>query len=397
MSTPRAARAVVACAAIVALGAITPARAERRPVAVIDLTLGDDPRATDVAKLLQDDLGTHPALRRLQSVAYESALIEPPPDDDAQRIGSATTNLKNAERYLAEYNASSAKASAETGLSGLPEVAPREAAPLFAQLAFVRGQAELALKHPDEAATWFSLVHAITPQRILDPDQYFPEVIKVFADATPSPARSVNLEVRGTGEVWIDGASYGAAPREAQVAPGRHVVQLTGVDRETRGDFAIAKAGERLRVEIPDAIAPVELQIRRARQALAHANDTVERASSMGRLAALIEVGDAILLSTRDGKLMVQTWRNQAPGFSRVDERGARTAAELLAALAPPPLPKQPPPPPILFPIEQPRWYQHRTVQLGVGLGVVAIVVSSILWATYTPGMQPANIKVTAQ
>jgi len=382
MSPSRAATAVVV---IVGLWAAI-AHAERRPVAVIDLTLSD--ANADTVRGLLDDLGSHSELRRLQNAAYEAALVGAPIDDDAPLLGSATTSIELAERYLAEFKPDAANSGA--GTASLVQVSPTRAMPLFARIAFVRGQAHLALKKPEDAKLWFTLVHALEPAKKLDPDQFFPEVIATFEAAVPPTDKSAKLDIRGTGEIWIDGASYGAAPRIVDIAPGRHVVQLTGVDRETRGDFHDAKPGEVTPVAILDTPASPLLQIRRARIALATAPGGVERAALMTRLAKLIGVGDAVLLSTTDGKVTVQTWRDRAPGFSKVEPRGKRTTTELLVALAPPPPPKTPPPPEVIFPIEQPRWYEDRKVQAAVVFGVAAVIVASVLWATAPIDMRPA-------
>lgn len=354
------------------------ARADKRPVAVIDLTLSDE--TAELSKALLDDLGTHPELRRVPSVAYEGALLGKPPDDDAQKIGSATTSLATAEKALADYNSPAANASAESGLTNLDQVAPAAAAPIFAQLAFVRGQAQLGLKHPDEARSWFTLVHAITPNRVLDPDRFFPEVIEAYDRSRIDPSKKdATIDVKGAGEIWIDGAAYGAAPREVQIAAGRHIVQLVSLDRETRGVFAIAESGKHVEAAIPDAPAPIELQIRRTRLALAKAGDSVERASAMTRLAKLIGVGDAVLISKTNDQLMIQTWRDRAPGFSKLEPRGKRSSGEILVALAPPPPPIVPPPPKVIPLPEGPRWYQHRYVKLGAGITVTVVAVATAI------------------
>ncbi len=376
---------VVLCMVI---ASATPAWADKRPVAVIDLTLGNDPRVEPLAQELDGLLAAHDELARLPSPAYEAALLGVPPDDDQQRLSSAQKALQTADEALAKFKFPTAEAAAQTGMSGLGEVTPRAAAPLLGQLAFAHAQGLLGTNRKADALLELALVHAITPNRPpLDPDQFFPEVIEAYAAARPIGLGTI--DVRGTGEIWIDGIEYGAAPRAIQVGAGRHFVQLTGVERETRGAIATVGAGATVAAEIPDAVATDEEKIRRARLALAHANGSVERASTMGRLAKLIGVGDAILLSQVDGKLMVQTWRDRAPGFSRVQERGTQTAAELLLPIAPPPAPKILTPP-IIIPIpEVPRWYLDRRVQVGAAIGVVAIVVASIVWARSGTHYQP--------
>lgn len=371
------------------------ARAEgpvtRRPVAVIDLTLGGDPRVVELARELFAALTIHGELEPLAmvSLADANALIGTPPDDDAPRIATALANLRAAEEQVAKFQPGAAVASARAGMAGLEEVTPSAAAPIYAQLAFAYGQGALGTHQPAEAAWAFSLVRAITPERALDPNQYFPEVLEAFAAAKPTGTGTI--DVRGVGEIWIDGTAYASAPRAIPIGRGRHLVQLTGVDRLTRGAVVDVEAGRTVLAEIAPAPATDELRIRRARVVLAHAAGGVERASAMSQLAKLVHVGDAILLSQVDGKLMVQTWRDRAPGFTAIQERDGRPADTLLEPLAPTPLPTPPRPTVIPLPPEVPAWYRDRRLQVGTAVVVVVAVVAAIAWASGGAQWQPPS------
>jgi hypothetical protein len=134
----------------------------------------------------------------------------------------------------------------------------------------------------------------------------------------------------------------------------------------------------------------------RYRIALSQAqDDTAARASAMAGLAAFINVHDAVLLSATNGKIVWQTWRDREPGFSEIRELGPDRPSEILRSLVPP----RPAPPEVravpLPPLPQ-RWYQRRTVQLGVVATLVAAIVGGYVWARYYhEGDRPWNPDIT--
>ena len=164
---------------------------------------------------------------------------------------------------------------------------------------------------------------------------------------------------------------------------------MPGVDR--------AKEAQRLdTADIDDAPASRALRVRRARAVLGLANDAVSRASAMQVLAKLVGVGDAMLILGPTGKLRVQTWRDVA-GFTSAKEVGEQKPLDLLTPLAPP----RPKPPKIIpipiIPIEQPRWYEDRRVQVGTAAAVVIAVLVSILWVRSSVDFKTPNDMIGAQ
>ena len=94
---------------------------------------------------------------------------------------------------------------------------------------------------------------------------------------------------------------------------------------------------------------------------------------------------------------MVQTWRDRAPGFSAMTERGAQSPETLLMAIAPPPPPRPKDPPIIILPPEEPAWYRDRRVQVSVGLGVALVVVAAVVWARSGVDMKAPNPDIQGQ
>ena len=375
--------ALVLSVVVLALAATAPgAHAEGRPVAVVNLDLTNDPAPHELATQLHTVLRDHPELRTLPVPGDTAALYERIDDEDARRVASARRDLGAAEEQLEQFNATQAIRAAETGQRELRLVTPSLAVAAYADLSFVLGRALLDDKRPDEARLAFAHSHRLDPRRVLDPVGTHPEVVVAYEAAKAAADPPGAIEVRGTGNVWIDGAEVGLAPGTFAAAAGRHVVWLTGIDRETRGLAVEVAPGAATLAEIPDAEAPRRTKVQRARQALARAPDPTARAAAMRRLAALTGVADAILISASGGKLVVQTWRagdvDRAPGFSALRERGAATPLELLAPLAPPVVVEPEEPPIRIQPPPPKRWYQRRSVQLSILGGVVAAVAAGI-------------------
>lgn len=383
MSPVMAAPRVIVCAVVLLILGVTPAHAQRRPVAVVNLDLGSDPAPQELATQLDAVLREHPELRTLPAPGDTAALYERVDDDDTPRLARARNDLVLAEQQLEQFNPAQAVRIAEEGEQELLLVTPSLAARLFADLAFVRGRALLEEGRGDEARVAFAHSHTLDPTRTLDPAKIVPDVVAAYEAAKVPPGSPGMIDVKGSGNVWIDGAELGIAPATFAASAGRHVVWLTGVDRETRGLAVAVAPGATVVAEIPEAEAPRRTKVQRARQALARAPDPTARAAAMRRLAELAGVKDAVLLSVSGGKVIVQTWRagdvDRAPGFSALRERRADRPVELLAPLAPPKvvIPVEEPPRFVLPPPK--RWYQRRPVQVGIVAGVLAAIAGGIM------------------
>jgi hypothetical protein len=371
------ARVALVCAVV----AIAPrVHAARRPVAVIDLTASAPAKqlATELYKVLL----THHALIPLGVVSFADALQGDFEDEDARHLAVARRAKHNADDYLAQLDDANAQREARMGMDTLALVQPSaEMLGLYADLAFVYGQAQLGLRKPNEASLAFQLAHRLDPSRRPDPTRFPPAIVQAYTAAANKPTIATKLDIRGEGRVWIDGVEQGPAG-VYETSEGWHLVQLTGGERETRGMQITAP--QLTPVGIQPAPASDELKVRRARIALARARDPAERASAMKRLAQLVGVGDAVLIALdRDGNLTVQTWRNREPGFSRPVAYREQAPIDLLTPLAPP-RPEEdtrpnlfPDPKP---PIVEKRWYQKNWVRASIVGGIIAGTVGALLY-----------------
>ena len=351
----------------------------RQSVAVIDLT--NDQAVRDVANRLLDLLAAHADLAP-PAVSDGAALVDRLPPDDELRIVDARKKLASAVKNLAQRNFREAAIDAVEGQESLLRVTPRTGLALYADLAMALGQSRLGEKKDSEAREAFALVHRLDPNRTLDERRYLPEVVQTFEAARATTADLGMVAVRGTGRVWIDGDDVGAAPGEFQAPLGRHVVWLTGMLRETAGKEVVVTATRPGEATILDGPLTRPQKVVRFRIALSQAPDPAARAAAMRELAAFVNVHDAVLLSAVNGKIAWQTWRDREPGFSEIRELGPDRPSEILRTLVPP----RPAPPEVravpLPPLPQ-RWYQRRTVQLGVVATLVVAIVGGYVWARY--------------
>ncbi len=370
------ARVAIVCAVFTTAGR---AHAARRPVAVVDLSATQP--ATQLANDLYRALLDHPQLQPLDNPRFTSALLGELEDEDGPHLARAQRYEQEAEEFLAQLDDSNAARAARNGMVELGSVRPSSPMlGLYAELAFAWGQAQIGLRKPNDAALAFALAHRLDPAHRPDPTRYQPAIVQAFEAAAVKPAVAARLEVKGEGRVWIDGVELGPAGATFDTQEGMHVVQLTGSERETRGEQVIVP--QTTSTTIQPAPATEELKIKRARIALVQARDATERASAMKRLAKLLGVGDAVLIAKAGGRLTVQTWRDREPGFSAVVVHGNEEASDVLAPLAPPAKVKpEPEPLPFLPPVVEKRWYQKNWVRASIAGGVIAAVVGAIVYA----------------
>ena len=363
-----------------ATSADSTARIVRRPVAVIDLT--NDQAVRDVANKLLELLASHTDLAP-PAISDGAALVDKPPADDEFRIASAQKKRRAAELNLVQRNFREAAIDAVEGQELLLHVTPRAAIALYADLALALGQSRLGEQKDAEAREAFALTYRLDPRRTLDDLHYLPEVVQAF-EAAKQPASEMGMiAVRGAGEVWVDGDVVGTAPGEFKVVVGRHVVWLTGPLRETGGKEVLVTPTRPGDATIMDGSLTRPQKVVRFRTTLSQAQDPAARATAMTALAAFVNVHDAVLLSSVNGKIIWQTWRDRAPGFSALKELGHDSPTEILKQLAPPAPVSDPEPPPVHLPLVVKRWYQRPRVQLGVAATVVMAIVGGYLWARY--------------
>jgi hypothetical protein len=371
----------VVCIAAIAGVAFADPPPDRRPVAVIDLTGGQD---VGLSALISQELVRHKALIVAGTASVQAALQGPLLDEDAAHLKVAADSLATATQALDDFNFADAAAATRLGETELLQVTPTAATKPYADLAFAHGLAELGARQ--DGAPAFALAARLDPGRKPDPARYTPDVIRAYEKAAAGSPVKHPLAVTGTGHAWIDGVQVGEAPGTFQVVAGRHVVQLTGPERETRG-AVVAVDGANAKVAIDDAPADEVLTIQRLRLriAVAHASDAAAMATALRQLTTLLKVGDAVLVYTVRDKLWTQCWRDQDGGvFFAQRERTGETPLEDLAPLAPPPkIDDEPPPIPIpkKVVIEQP-WYRNSWVQAGIAAGIISVAVTVIAIAT---------------
>jgi hypothetical protein len=358
----------------------------RRPVAVIDLT--NDPGVRDVANKLLELLAAHTELAP-PAISDGAALVDAPPLDDETRIRDAQTKRKEAEQNLAQRNFRDAANDALQGQELLLHVTPRKALALYADLALALGQSRLGEKKDAEAREAFALTYRLDPRRTLDELHYLPEVVQTFEAAKKVNPSVGTISVRGVGRVWIDGEDVGEAPGEFKASLGRHVVWLTELLRETGGQEVMVTAARPGLAMILDGPLNRPQKVVRFRLALSQAQDPALRASAMKALAEFVNVHDAVLLSKVNGKILWQTWRDQEPGLGEIRELGRDNPIEILKQLAPPKVVPVPPPVVVRAPVVPPRWYERRSVQLGLAATVATAIVSGYMWLHYVEPDRP--------
>ncbi|HEX7835976.1 MAG TPA: hypothetical protein VF469_00870 [Kofleriaceae bacterium] len=350
-------------------------------MAVIDLT--NDQAVRDVANKLLELLASHADLAP-PAVSDGAALVDRLQPDDEPRIEDARKKLASAIKNLAQRSFGEAATDAIEGQESLLRVTPRAALPLYADLALALGQARLGEKKAAEAREAFALTYRLDRNRTLDERHYLPEVIQAFEAAKHVDAEVGTIAVRGVGRVWIDGEEVGAAPPgQFTTSLGHHVVWLTGMLRETAGKEVVVEKARPGEATILDGPLTRPQKVARYRIALSQAPDPAARAAAMKALAGFVNVHEAVLLSSVNGKILWQTWRDREPGFSEPRELGRDHPAEILKQLVPPRPIVDLAPRGVPLPPPPPEWYQRRSVQLGIATAVVAAFIGGYVWARY--------------
>ena len=390
MSPAMAARWAFVCA-LVTLG-VGPVFAQQRPVAVVNLDLSDESKARDLAGQVIAELDRHPDLRSLVDPTDAAALKDRIEDPDKAGLDAALQFKTQAEAELEQFNNDRALTFTELGRKALLTVQPSAAVRLYADLAFLEGLAYLADVRSSDADAAFVQCARLDPARTLDPARFLPQVVTAYARAKILVAAPGFITIEGNGRVWIDGTEVGQAPGGFSSAAGRHVVWLTGGERNVAGAWTVVSAAQQAKVAIANdtgTISGRRLAVQRARIALARAADATAKAGAMTTLAKLVGVEDAVLLQVSGDKVIVQTWRSgnveRSPGFSALRERTTKDKAiDLLTPLAPPTQKLVPDDGPVVKPkpIVAKKWYQRRPVQAGVLVGVLGAIVGGYLIAT---------------
>ena len=370
-----------------------PAAVDRRQVAIIDL-VGDE-EAGALGRELAAELVRHRELAPLADPAIAAMMIGPIFDEDSAAMESAKRALADAGDALARFELSVAAARAAAGQAELNNVQPTTAAmALYAELAFVLGQAKLSDGDGPAARSSFLLTQRLGPERTPDPARYLPDVIAAFRQARRSGGGRVPVQIRGQGTAYVDGQNVGTAPLTLELAPGAHVVHLFGPTRLARGTRIEVTPSAPSVVVLPDARASLSVIVARGRRAAIAAADPMSLTTSVAQLARLIAVSDVVVLSRgTDGILTAQAWRDRPPGAGMMHpvNAGDAVAASLLD-LAPAPLLPVAPPTLVIRREDEPRWYRKRWVQVSVVTGALAVITTAlVLSATADEGSVSLN------
>lgn len=368
---------------------------DRRKVAIVDLT-GDAAGTEDaaaVARSLSERLVAHAVLAPIPDPAVAAALLGPPREEDQQALANARRALADANDALARFELAVAAARAAAGQAELGDVEPTASSiSLYADLAFVHGQAKLADSDGPAARSSFLLTQRLDPDRVIDPARYLPDLISAYRQARRGGSSRMQIEIRGQGAAFVDGVEVGVAPLTVEVATGPHLVQLAGPRRLTRGVRIEITPTSPAIVVLPDATAALPVVIGRTRRALTEAPDDATRAEVMAELARLIGIGDAIILERSGDGLAARTWRNGHPGLGAARPLPAALLdGSLLDELSPnAAVPRLVLPP--SRPVESERWYQKRWVQASVLTGAAVIAAAVVLRAvTMDPDTVPLD------
>jgi hypothetical protein len=404
MSRHRAGLAAAVCILIVGMSGsaraqdppdgdvVFPVQKPRRPVAVIEL--GDFERNRELAGDIGRELNNHADLKPIDDAIAPAVLVEKFEDEDFENLDRAEKAKAAADTQIAAYSFPTAAQMAESGLERLLWVTPTpKVVALYAELAFILGNARLGEKKPKEASEAFRLARAVNPAFKPDAIRYLPEVVQAFETAIRTmPPGKGKISVIGEGRVVLDGREVGDSRAEAttwfDASAGPHVVWLVGPDREPRAKRVVLPAEKKEEVGFDAATLPRSKLIKRARLALKTAPDPAARAAAMQALAKLLEVNDAVLLTESNGKTIVQTWGEQIPGFSALREhKKDEKAGDLLQPLLPPKIvipPKPPKPPKPFKPLPDLRaWYEKPRYQIAGGV-VGAIAIGIVIYSVAT-------------
>lgn len=382
------------CVSVLCAAAAT-AQAQRPPraVAVIDATAApvSDADVSDLAGRLEGQLERESDLVLVVS-DRRFALVGAIPDDERPVLVEARAALGRARDALARFDSKAAVDSAGAAIDRLVSLTPTaEVTALIADLALVRGLAELGAGAAPEAGRSFGLVHRLAPERTLDPARYLPEVVAAFAAAgAAADMTTLDVTVPGGAEVWVDGADVGPAPASIQVAPGLHCVTITADRLVTQGELATVPAsGASLTLEPVEASRTTLLQ--RQRRRLAAATDDATAAAAVSELLRMIGGQDAIVVGRDgDGQLVTRIYSGRGGWVGEPHPTEGRDVDTIIKPLRPikPVAPPDdgdgkvvaPPPPP------EP-WYRRRWVQASIGGTVVAGLLTSVVIAlTRDPG-----------
>ena len=241
--------ALVCVLASAGVGHADPDRVERRRVAVIVLSESGDSGTKELAQRYYNTLLAHWALQPLGLPALDAALQNPLEDENKPNLDRARADKAAADDALVQLEYKKAEEAALDGEVALTSVTPSaDVIALHAELALAQGRAELFLNNPNGASLAFGLTHRLDPGKQLDPKNYDPDVLSAYDRAKATTRAKLKVPITGSGRIWLDGVDVAEAPATIEIEIGQHVVQLTGLERITRGKSVVIEQGAHIEI-----------------------------------------------------------------------------------------------------------------------------------------------------
>jgi hypothetical protein len=369
----RAAACVVAAAALLVAG---PARAERRPVLVVDGT--PDGAGAEAVSALEAQLAREDALG---PAAFDivDALRRPTVPAETWEA-DANAALAEARAALTRFGYREAADRAHGALDRLAVFAERPAArKLLADLALIEGQALIGAGDGERGAIAMRLVHRLDPGRTIDPARYLPEVVTAYVAAGRSAAATGELQLTapGAAELLVDGVAVGGEPRVVALVPGPHLIAARGEAIVSVGRRVDVPDGQAMRVDLVPRVAPLPVRVTRVMTRLRTATGDATLADAVATLLALAQARDAVIVVRGEAGLATRLFTaRRGLGPPRALEEPARVMAPLRPLVVKPVGPPLPPPPP-----PEP-WYRQRWGKTTIGVGV-GVVLAGIVTAMF--------------
>jgi hypothetical protein len=309
-------------------------------VAVVDLTGSDDGRA--LARAVQGEISRSASLRATPE-PIAAALTGELVDEDAAAVAEARRVLGEARDAVAHFERPTALRLVGSGVTRVLGAAPSpDAVRVLADLLFTEGLAHAADGDIAAATLSFAAVRRLDPARTIDPQTYLPDVVRAFAAGGRAPSARASLAVRVPGgaadagtEVWIDGVHAGAAPVAVPVAPGPHVVSITGPALASTGVRVTAAAGRVTPVEISAQRVPAAQHASRLRRAIAGAADEPARNAALAALAEAIAVDQIAVVVAAERGPGLRVWK-ASTGLGGVHANDGRVPAGVLPGVPAP-------------------------------------------------------------
>ncbi len=184
----------------------------------------------------------------------------------------------------------------------------------LAQVHLLRGQAQLAQGHADEAQAAFALAVKVWADVTLDEARAGPDAQRLFEKARAGVPATLSITVNGDAELRVGDRDLGPAPLAVQLPAGTHLVEARGAGGLVARSEVRLTPGRKTELALvlarPEPVAapapaPAELPPPRLVPAAAPAEVQQRSATSFGR-AGLIPLAAGVVLLATGGVLLWQ-------------------------------------------------------------------------------------------